>query len=404
VVARTLRWSGRLPGVAERTKIMSKFTCVHAGDADWRLSLGACLGEFRHRLMNAPAPNLGWCYLTDHYASAAGAILESLQAHFPGVHWVGTIGVGIGAGETEYFDAPGMALMLADLPPESFKIFASAAALETDAKGFEPFTALVHTNGVAPDLPQQLKALSEQTTTGYLFGGLSSARNQALFFADDVLLGGVSGVAFGPDAPLFSRVTQGCQPIGPQRVITRAEGNYLVTLDNARALDCAFEDLGLSPDIADPEMRNEMAQTLAGLIDTGEEAAVRPGRFGTNTEVRHIVGVGRKSGVLVIAEQIKAGMKLAFCKRNVDAARNDLLRIVAEVRAEAEAAGGVRGALYISCSGRGGPHFGEEHAEFRMVHEALGAPPLIGFFAGGEIARHHLYGYTGVLTVFAGAA
>jgi small ligand-binding sensory domain FIST len=26
--------------------------------------------------------------------------------------------------------------------------------------------------------------------------------------------------------------------------------------------------------------------------------------------------------------------------------------------------------------------------------------PLVGFFAGGEIARHHLYGYTGVLTVF----
>jgi len=38
------------------------------------------------------------------------------------------------------------------------------------------------------------------------------------------------------------------------------------------------------------------------------------------------------------------------------------------------------------------------------VREALGAAPLIGFFAGGEIARHHLYGYTGVLTVFAGVA
>jgi heat shock protein HspQ len=24
----------------------------------------------------------------------------------------------------------------------------------------------------------------------------------------------------------------------------------------------------------------------------------------------------------------------------------------------------------------------------------------VGFFVGGEIARHHLYGYTGVLTVF----
>jgi len=26
--------------------------------------------------------------------------------------------------------------------------------------------------------------------------------------------------------------------------------------------------------------------------------------------------------------------------------------------------------------------------------------PLVGFFANGEIARNHVYGYTGVLTVF----
>ena len=32
--------------------------------------------------------------------------------------------------------------------------------------------------------------------------------------------------------------------------------------------------------------------------------------------------------------------------------------------------------------------------------QLLGDVPLAGFFAGGEIAHHHLYGYTGVLTVF----
>jgi len=34
------------------------------------------------------------------------------------------------------------------------------------------------------------------------------------------------------------------------------------------------------------------------------------------------------------------------------------------------------------------------------VRHALGDVPLVGFFANGEIARRHLYGYTGVLTVF----
>ena len=62
------------------------------------------------------------------------------------------------------------------------------------------------------------------------------------------------------------------------------------------------------------------------------------------------------------------------------------------------------GAVYVSCSGRGGPHFGGDSAELQVVRRSLGDVPLIGFFAGGEIARHHLYGYTGVLTVFTAAA
>ena len=43
---------------------------------------------------------------------------------------------------------------------------------------------------------------------------------------------------------------------------------------------------------------------------------------------------------------------------------------------------------------------GAPGAELQIVRHALGDVPLVGFFAAGEIARHHLYGYTGVLTVF----
>ena len=383
---------------------MSRFIYAHAGDADWKVALSSCWGQVHHQLQEARKPNLGWCYLSDYYTEAAGRILEALRERLPGVHWVGAVGVGVGAGSVEYFDEPAMALMLADLPPASFEIFSGPDRPEAGSNAFEPFTALVHAAGGSPDLPVQLRALSERTTSGYLFGGLSSARNQPLCFADDLLPGGLSGVGFGPDISIFSRVTQGCQPIGSQRAITRAEGNYLVTLDHARALDCVVEDLGLSLEISDPELNDALAETLVGLVTSGEDASTRPGQFGANTEVRHIVGVGRKGGLLVIAEPLEAGMQLAFCKRNAAAAKLDLLRIVGEVRAQAEAAGGIMGALYISCSGRGGPHFGERHAEFSMVREALGEAPLIGFFAGGEIARHHLYGYTGVLAVFAGAA
>ena len=107
-------------------------------------------------------------------------------------------------------------------------------------------------------------------------------------------------------------------------------------------------------------------------------------------------------------------MRLVFCQRDVAAARRDLVRICSEIREElapealpvasagdpGEGGREMLGAIYVSCSGRGGPHFGGPSAELQIVRHALGDVPLAGFFAGGEIARHHLYGYTGVLTVF----
>ena len=53
----------------------------------------------------------------------------------------------------------------------------------------------------------------------------------------------------------------------------------------------------------------------------------------------------------------------------------------------------ISGALYMSCTGRGGPHFGAPSAELQLLKHALGDVPLVGFFAGGEIGHRHLYGY-----------
>ena len=123
-----------------------------------------------------------------------------------------------------------------------------------------------------------------------------------------------------------------------------------------------------------------------------------------------------------MAEVVEPGAQLAFCKRNREAARADLVRICAEIREELEPqelpvdtlqalqaseleaaphpARRIAGAVYVSCTGRGGEHFGGPSAEMQLVRRALGDVPLVGFFAGGEIAHRHVYGYTGVLTIF----
>jgi small ligand-binding sensory domain FIST len=166
--------------------------------------------------------------------------------------------------------------------------------------------------------------------------------------------------------------------------------------------------------------------TLVGLTHPADlarsEMVSRTGNFGTDTRVRHIIGLDPGRRGVAIAERVEPGVRLAFCQRNAQAARADLMRICAEIREELEPeemplpvaaalaqpepqamphpARRIAGAIYVSCAGRGGPHFGGPSAELQIVRRALGDVPLVGFFAGGEIARHHLYGYTGVLTVF----
>lgn len=60
----------------------------------------------------------------------------------------------------------------------------------------------------------------------------------------------------------------------------------------------------------------------------------------------------------------------------------------------------IRGAIYVSCLGRGRHQFGDDSEELRLISETLGAFPLVGFFANGELYNGRLYGYTGVLTLF----
>ena len=60
-----------------------------------------------------------------------------------------------------------------------------------------------------------------------------------------------------------------------------------------------------------------------------------------------------------------------------------------------------RGGVYYSCTGRGANLFGPDSEELKPIKEAFGDFPLVGFFCNGEISHNRLYGYTGVLTLFA---
>src|SRR5439155_5121322 len=98
-----------------------------------------------------------------------------------------------------------------------------------------------------------------------------------------IFTGVISGLAFGPEVGLISRVTQGCQPIGPLRNVTEAEGNFVISLDGKPALDCVLQDLGLDRELPDHGLARALSTTLVGLITEAEDVPARPGQFGTDT-------------------------------------------------------------------------------------------------------------------------
>jgi small ligand-binding sensory domain FIST len=419
---------------------MPLFPHAHATHPNWAMAAGLVLAQLRAQMAlpgYARAPTLALLYITDHYANAAQEILDHLSGELPGVtDWSGTVGVGVSANNVEYFDEPAMVVMLCELPSDQYRVFSGVAPLNL---GFEAYSALVHADPATPDLADLVQEMAGRTASGYLFGGLSASRSRTVQFAASgdgnirgqgaargVFSGGLSGVAFGPDVNLVSRVTQGCQPVSAFRTVTEADQNLVIAIDGEPALDILLRELGVSLE-RPQEALAAIRATLVGLVSPsgadGAQAMGRAGSFGNDVVVRHIIGLDPARRGIAIADQAATGMQLAFCQRNVQAARSDLVRICAEIReeleplelsmevatalaaSEAEAAAhparGIAGAIYVSCSGRGGPHFGSPSAELQIVRRALGDVPLVGFFAGGEIARHHLYGYTGVLTVFA---
>jgi small ligand-binding sensory domain FIST len=268
--------------------------------------------------------------------------------------------------------------------------------------------------------------LASACTSGYLFGGLAATRTRSCQIAEGVFEGGLSGVAFTRDVNIVSRVTQGCQPVGPVRRITGCERNVVTRLDDRPALECLLADLDLTLDEPQQAM-NTLRATLVGLAapraPLPPQGAVTPRSrhraFGDDVRVRHLIGLDPARHGVAVADVVEPGMTLAFCQRDAAAARRDLTRICAEIRDElapepaavaagpgadeqaphADPAARIMGAVYVSCAGRGGPHFGAPSAELQIVRRALGDVPLAGFFAAGEIGHQHLYGYTGVLTV-----
>lgn len=371
---------------------MTPFRFGHAAADDWKSMADTCLTQ----IGSVPAgANLGFLYVTDALAEDLQEILDAMAAATGVRHWVGTVGMGICATGTEYYEEPAMSVMLAELPPGSFRVFPSLVkdldAFDTEQRDWlgdhTPFLGLVHGDPANPLTEALVKQLAQRTAAGFLVGGLASSRGATYSIADTLTQGGVSGVLFSDEVGVITRLTQGCSPIGPHRTVTEARRNVLIKLDGEPALEVLKADIGeiLARDIA----------RIGGYIFAGLPI---PGSDTGDYLVRNLVGIDPSQGLVAIGDLVEPGRELMFCRRDADTAREDLQRMLQSLADRLP--GPPRGGVYVSCLGRGVNLFGPDSAELRQIQSTLGDFPLVGFYANGEISQDRLYGYTGVLTLF----
>ena len=343
---------------------MTVFAYGHAAAPSWRECVSACAAR-----LGRPGRGLGFVYFSDSLVDSAAEILDSLREKTGVEDWVGSVGTGVLATGAEYQEEPAMAAMIADI--DGFKVFSGRAPL----KGGH--FAVVHADPTAPDVAGLIADMAAKVACGFLVGGLSSSRSRNVQIANAVLSGGLSGAALAPEVAVATRLTQGCVPYPGRFRVTECTANIIGALDGRPALDVLREVIG-----------NDR-QVLIGIpvagSDTGDYTA------------RNLVGIDLQNKLIAIGDFVEPGSELVFCKRDKEAARQDLQRIAAELRSQVSKPSG---ALYFSCLARGEHMFGSRGAELDLIRRALGEVPLVGFFCNGEISRDRLYGYTGVLTLF----
>lgn len=369
---------------------MDPFKLAHADGDDWQTITQDCLQQ----LGETSKYSLAFIYVTDALTHDLGDILRYLKEHTGIPHWVGSIGQGICCTNHEYYDQAAMVIMAAPFSEDSFTIFHHAEDVQhltadNEDRSFAGIRyALVHGDPRNGQLSELLQRLPEQLGNGYLTGGLTSSTSHMYQIADSITEGQLSGIVFNEQVQVVTGLTQGCSPIGPVHTLTECDAHMAISIDNKPALDVFKQDIG---EVLARDIDRAAGYIFAGFPVKGSDTG--------NYLVRSIVGLNTDQGMLAIGEHLKTDSQILFCRRDGQTAIDDMNHMLENIK-QRLGKQPLKGALYISCLGRGHSLFGEDSQELKMISNILGDIPLVGFYANGEIAGSQLYGYTGVLTVF----
>lgn len=255
-----------------------------------------------------------------------------------------------------------------------------AVLLLADSYNLAPDELLAGIEGAAPGTVVIGAGASEDGSVGEAtVVGRAAAANNA-----------VTGLVFG-GLTIRSRVVQSAAPVGPWRLVTRAESNRILELDGRPAVDVYFAGL---PELLRADPLEAIRRTRAAIADDVPGDTDRP------YVVRRLLGADSERGALVVGDEVLPGSRFAVAVSDAVEARQ---RFARELDAFAR---GPRpaGVLFFDSVERGEALYGIANLDSAYLQQVLGDVELAGFFSGVEIAplggRNRFHQASGVLVGF----
>jgi small ligand-binding sensory domain FIST len=361
--------------------------------------------------LQAP-PDLALMFFSLHHQEAAQELAETAQKRLAARCLLGCGGEAIVGDDQEVETAPALCLWLArwssPVDLQSFHLVAEQTPDGLSLLGW-PDALLAANTGQAAILlladpftfpvSDFLARVNEDHPGLRVLGGMSSGGRMAgdtkLVLGNQSLASGAVGVLVQGPAPLRSIVSQGCRPIGQHMVITRAQENIITELGGQpplRRLQQLWQHLS-------PRDQQLFQQGLhIGRVINEYQGQFQRGDF----LVRNVLGLDRESGALAITDHVRVGQTIQFHVRDAETADEDLRALLQADLGSQERR--PAGALLFTCNGRGTRLFSEPHHDARAVRGEIGAVPLAGFFAMGELGpvggQNFIHGFTASVVLF----
>lgn len=251
----------------------------------------------------------------------------------------------------------------------------------------ETALVFVRPNGVQPHTIEALHGLKGSRVLGA--GTLADSHVYAVASSGAVSVGAGGALTVrGLPLPLTASSTA-CKLLMPLREISEVRGPMVLSIGGEPALEVLST---VAHALVDQPL------VFVALATEQGQDSVRPPLL-----LRAVQGVDPSRHGLIVSEEVRVGMRMAFAVRDASAARADFEMRLRELAREAAGAA-PRFGICLNCAGRGVALYKNADTDLRMLKARFGEIPWAGLFSSFEIAPHGdnpaLQLYTGVVGLF----